>query len=66
LVYGAWNAPYLADPEKVLRGQLAVKSKAEREKIELEAELKKAEAENQKVDTFEKKGGSKEEIKVEK
>ncbi len=37
------------DPEQALRGQLAVKSKAEREKIELEAELKKTEADKQKT-----------------
>jgi molecular chaperone DnaJ len=43
------------DPEKAIRGQLAVKSEAEREKIELEAELKKTEAEKQKVDPAENK-----------
>lgn len=41
------------DPEKALRGQLAVKSKAERETIELEAELKKTEADKQKTDPAE-------------
>jgi len=54
------------DPEKALRGQLAVKSEAEREKIELEAELKKAEAEKQKVEPAENQGRSEEEVKVEK
>jgi hypothetical protein len=42
------------DPEQALRGQLAVKSEAEREKIELEAELKKAEADQQKTNPDEK------------
>jgi curved DNA-binding protein CbpA len=42
------------DPEQALRGQLAVKSEAEREKIELEAKLKKAEADKQKTNPAEK------------
>lgn len=43
------------DPEKAIRGQLAVKSEAEREKIELEAELKKTEVNLQKTDPVETK-----------
>lgn len=43
------------DPEKALRGQLAVKSEAVREKIELETELKKTEADQQKTDPVENK-----------
>ncbi|NOS75492.1 MAG: DnaJ domain-containing protein [Methyloglobulus sp.] len=43
------------NPEQALRGQLAVKSQAEREKIELEAELKKTEADKQKTDPAENK-----------
>jgi curved DNA-binding protein CbpA len=43
------------DPEQALRGQLAVKSEAEREKIELEAELKKTEADKQKTNPAENK-----------
>jgi curved DNA-binding protein CbpA len=42
------------DPEKATRGQLAVKSEAEREKIELEAELKKTETDQQKTNPAEK------------
>jgi curved DNA-binding protein CbpA len=41
------------DPEKVKRGQLAVKLEAEREKEELEAEVRKKAAEGHKADTFE-------------
>ncbi|MEQ1543683.1 DnaJ domain-containing protein [Methyloglobulus sp.] len=43
------------DPEQALRGQLAVKSEAEREKIELEAELKKTETDQQKTNPAENK-----------
>ncbi|MEQ1485162.1 DnaJ domain-containing protein [Methyloglobulus sp.] len=42
------------NPEQALRGQLAVKSQAEREKIELEAELKKTETNQQKTNPSEK------------
>lgn len=46
------------DPEKVKRGQLAVKLEAEREREELEAEMKKKAAEGQKADSIdnERKG----------
>jgi curved DNA-binding protein CbpA len=43
------------DPEKALRGQLAVKSEAEREKVEFEAKLKKTNAEKQKTNPAENK-----------
>ncbi|MEQ1739273.1 MAG: DnaJ domain-containing protein [Methyloglobulus sp.] len=43
------------NPEQALRGQLAVKSQAEREKIELEAELKKTEVDQQNTDPVENK-----------
>lgn len=43
------------DPEQAVRGQLAVKSEAEREKIELETELKKTEEDQQKTDPVENK-----------